>query len=1228
MSVEVEQVKLDENIVKYTGGFLNIGDKVNGYVVTEKLNTDSGEAEIYFCEKNSKKYILKYYFKKNFFSDIVEKLKALNHPNVMKILDIGTHNKHWYEIDEYYNGGSLDSDLPLNEEKANKILIQLNEGLKAIHETGLIHRDIKAENIYFTDSTKENVVIGDFGISIVYDQKDGVDHALTEDKAGTEGYRAPEVFNNVVTPSIDYYSLGITFWNLVEGREPFIESSGEPLSSEVIRGKTINEEIVDFLFSNSTNLSENGKKLICGLLTHRHDKRWTYNQTKDFLNGKDVPVYEERKELEPFIFNPAAENPIEFHSLKGIAQEMLNDSEQGYKILEDSRLTLYLDSIGLKEITDKIEKVQSKYFEEKNTDVDGVSFKDEESRKWYALVKCAYILSRDITFPVICEGNRYDIDSLESFRDMLLEHPDAIRPYLKDESKGLYLMLEAKTQGVASSLRDDIKSVVKNAKYDKFIASNIYLSIMGNKIKPFTDKENANIELSSKDDVFALEQHLKDRIMFLIDAKTRLIVAWFENIFEVNLNDWYSELEGGVSHNERIASLRRNKLLAYGKWNYFELFLKGKDVIYRQYYFDNDKIGLLDLDGSILLKAEYKDVNCEFVRNNYIVKFHDEWIVRDFKNQQTLISYPKEINVFNEVDEIYFAQHKTEDRHILLVNSNDSSYEEYKVNCSNTGRIKSLSEKNRPNERYIRNDSELLDSNFSVIDTYNEMQVLLNEGDVPSNLKFWVVKNEKVFVVDKNGNKLADYPYSGFLYVGNNCFVVWDIDDKHSVVDYKNELIQEKIKDYRSSGSIAAIKEGNLSKWKVKNLKDDKWEYNGKKFSSAKYFSSSLAVKKSSSKYFFFGNDRDRVTTTILQKGKFGGKVFNSNGERKNFLALNLKTITELFTEQSEFTNQPKDFSYSTLLGFDGDSFYKYNFGNFTFDKITSLKYVPYEEFNFLMDNVDSKQIVSLVRKSILKKDQKKANEIINLVWEYYYKNGSYDVIRYLLSSIRMDDMEGLDYSFLYYKNRLGNTYLLENERNKNSFTYVQMQRNYNFALHYLLSAAGKEIDENFNIVRASYYSKLHVTAESVFDCARLCVELSQLNEELCLSCKKWTKESLKTLALEFLGGLYSHYTDTDNVDSDTYTRLYDIGLLYRYVDKFDEEVAVFTEGISYEPDSHPINRVQLFVSLYLQKKYTEAINVYKILEEIYPDLDKLGKQLNFSVKVTDVYYECRKNVM
>ena len=48
----------------------------NGYVVTEKLNTDSGEAEIYFCEKNSKKYILKYYFKKNFF--ITSKFFSIN----------------------------------------------------------------------------------------------------------------------------------------------------------------------------------------------------------------------------------------------------------------------------------------------------------------------------------------------------------------------------------------------------------------------------------------------------------------------------------------------------------------------------------------------------------------------------------------------------------------------------------------------------------------------------------------------------------------------------------------------------------------------------------------------------------------------------------------------------------------------------------------------------------------------------------------------------------------------------------------------------------------------------------------------------------------------------------------------------------------------------------------------------------------------------------------------
>ena len=60
MSTDIKEVNLVTNSEQFTGSFYNIGDKVNGFTIKEKLNTNSGEAEIYFCEKDGKKYIFKF----------------------------------------------------------------------------------------------------------------------------------------------------------------------------------------------------------------------------------------------------------------------------------------------------------------------------------------------------------------------------------------------------------------------------------------------------------------------------------------------------------------------------------------------------------------------------------------------------------------------------------------------------------------------------------------------------------------------------------------------------------------------------------------------------------------------------------------------------------------------------------------------------------------------------------------------------------------------------------------------------------------------------------------------------------------------------------------------------------------------------------------------------------------------------------------------------------------
>ena len=165
MSTDINQITINEESEDYIGGLLKRGDSIDGYVIKDKISTSSGEAEIYYCEKDSKTYILKYYFNKTIFSDLEEKLKSLNHKNVMKVYACGKdkkrgksgNNKRYsYEIDEFCQGESLaNSKLPLTEEEAFELLKQINEGLNEIHKAGIIHRDIKAENIYYKNAEKK-----------------------------------------------------------------------------------------------------------------------------------------------------------------------------------------------------------------------------------------------------------------------------------------------------------------------------------------------------------------------------------------------------------------------------------------------------------------------------------------------------------------------------------------------------------------------------------------------------------------------------------------------------------------------------------------------------------------------------------------------------------------------------------------------------------------------------------------------------------------------------------------------------------------------------------------------------------------------------------------------------------------------------------------------------------------------------------------------------------------
>lgn len=145
----------------------------------------------------------------------------LSHPNVVNVYDVGQDGDKHYIVMEYVEGTNLKTlinrEAPLPIDKAVSIAMAVARGLEAAHRFGLIHRDIKPQNIMVEPDG--HVRITDFGIA-----KSKFSTALTETGItfGTADYISPEqARGQTATPQSDIYSLGVTLFEMLTGRLPF-----------------------------------------------------------------------------------------------------------------------------------------------------------------------------------------------------------------------------------------------------------------------------------------------------------------------------------------------------------------------------------------------------------------------------------------------------------------------------------------------------------------------------------------------------------------------------------------------------------------------------------------------------------------------------------------------------------------------------------------------------------------------------------------------------------------------------------------------------------------------------------------------------------------------------------------------------------------------------------------------------------------------------------------------
>lgn len=144
---------------------------------------------------------------------------GLEHPNIVNIYDVGSENGIHYIVMEYVEGITLKTYIEkkgqLTYKEAISIAIQVGRGIEAAHNKGIIHRDIKPQNIII--STEGKVKVTDFGIA-----RAASSNTISSDVMGSVHYSSPEqARNGFVDGKSDIYSLGIVMYEMVTGRVPF-----------------------------------------------------------------------------------------------------------------------------------------------------------------------------------------------------------------------------------------------------------------------------------------------------------------------------------------------------------------------------------------------------------------------------------------------------------------------------------------------------------------------------------------------------------------------------------------------------------------------------------------------------------------------------------------------------------------------------------------------------------------------------------------------------------------------------------------------------------------------------------------------------------------------------------------------------------------------------------------------------------------------------------------------
>src|ERR1700680_866416 len=226
-----------------------IGQQIGAYSVQSKLG-EGGMALVYKAyhallrREVAIKVILSQVAQQTDFKARFEReaqlVASLQHPNIVAVYDFGDFGNQTYLVMQYVGGGTLRDKRrgghALDPRQAALYAVQMGKALHHAHMRGIVHRDVKPQNMLVSSNDPNQLLLSDFGIAKLYDNRHeptllniagntmAQDPSLTsvDQIVGTADYMAPEQLNGEpVDARTDVYALGVVLFQMLTGEAPF-----------------------------------------------------------------------------------------------------------------------------------------------------------------------------------------------------------------------------------------------------------------------------------------------------------------------------------------------------------------------------------------------------------------------------------------------------------------------------------------------------------------------------------------------------------------------------------------------------------------------------------------------------------------------------------------------------------------------------------------------------------------------------------------------------------------------------------------------------------------------------------------------------------------------------------------------------------------------------------------------------------------------------------------------